>query len=468
MIKIITFMLLFYNNIMSSSDLTSQNIIYTGDLQRVGATLGTVLASNSSGVFQLVSPPSDGRCLSSNSGQPAGVDWSSSSSVWEIFDVSKLRVLDQDNVTNFILGDSTNSISNDCVNTSVISSDTASITNVGGTTAPSSCSIISSRLSTIQDIEATVSTPMENTSIVACLSCSITGDRSDNVLIAGSSDCNVLTTMAAGNTGPRVVLGCENCDLNYNGCSFFTSSGLTIGSAAGELDEYTSYLGCDTLTHARSGNFNTFASTRTTTTGNHTRCFVKATNADIQHTGVVVLTDDNNGGTTLATLANDSFVTRFVGGVRFYTNSALTTYADLAASSGSWVAVSDRNVKENIVEVNYDDILERVRDLPVYNYNFKGNPKEVKCIGAIAQDWHSIVTPLETYTVLEDDPNNEGKKIEVEKDAKNKLGIETMDSIGVCLASIKSLDKKVELLFEESSIHDKKIQELEEEIKSLM
>jgi hypothetical protein len=294
------------------------------------------------------------------------------------------------------------------------------------------------------------------------------GDRSDNVFIVCSVDCNVLTTMASGNTGPRAIIGSNNCDLNYNGCSFFSSDGLTIGSAAGENDEFTTYISCQGLTHARSGDFNTFVSTRTTTMDDHTRCFVKATNADIQHSGTVVLSDDDNSGATLTTLAANSFLTRFVGGVRFYTNSALTTYADLAAGSGTWVAVSDRNVKENIIEVNYDDILGRVRKLPIYEYNFIGNPKEMKCIGAMAQDWHSIVTPLETYTVLEDDPDNEGKKKEVQKDAKNKLGIEVMDSIGVCLASIKSLDRKVEALFEKNAIHDKRIQELEEELKSLL
>jgi hypothetical protein len=66
-------------------------------------------------------------------------------------------------------------------------------------------------------------------------------------------------------------------------------------------------------------------------------------------------------------------------------------------------------------------VLRRVDELPVYEYNFKGNPADVKCRGPTAQDWHRLF------------PSN-----------KPQHGIDTMDLDGIALAAIKGLSALVQ------------------------
>jgi hypothetical protein len=303
---------------------------------------------------------------------------------------------------------------------------------------------------------------MLRTGMIANNNCILQRARTDQCFIGGSIDSDIRTNLGNG-TGIKGILGCDNTSLTFGRTSFLACQDTTIPT--GQSDLFNSYISCNNISHSNE-DFNTFFSSNDVLFGSRVWSLIKATNADIQHSRVVVLSDDDTSGPRLTTLAGNSFVTRFTGGERFYTNSALTTYADLAAGTGAWVAVSDRNLKENLKDVVYDDVLGRVKDLPIYKYNFIGNPKETKCIGAMAQDWHAIVTPTETYTVLEDDPDK-GEKKEVKKDAKNKLGIEEMDSIGVCLSAIKSLDKKVQVLTKINELKSQKIKTLEDKIKKI-
>jgi hypothetical protein len=92
----------------------------------------------------------------------------------------------------------------------------------------------------------------------------------------------------------------------------------------------------------------------------------------------------------------------------------------LVQGSSVWAAISDANAKENFVLLDTARVLRSVDELPIYEYNFKGNPPDVKCRGPIAQDWHRIF------------PSN-----------KPKHCIDTMDLDGVALAAIKGLSELV-------------------------
>ena len=63
-------------------------------------------------------------------------------------------------------------------------------------------------------------------------------------------------------------------------------------------------------------------------------------------------------------------------------------YSGYFAANGAYVSVSDRNRKENFVEVNTQELLEKLDGMPMFEWNFKGEDPGVRHIGPIAQDFH--------------------------------------------------------------------------------
>ena len=108
-------------------------------------------------------------------------------------------------------------------------------------------------------------------------------------------------------------------------------------------------------------------------------------------------------------------------GYIIYTNQAKTSGVYLTRGGSSWTTFSDMNLKENIQEIKEESMLDKVKRLPVYTYNFKGNPAEQTCIGPMAQEWHELFPSC-----------------------KPTGGIEISDMIGVCLSAIKELASRIE------------------------
>jgi hypothetical protein len=96
---------------------------------------------------------------------------------------------------------------------------------------------------------------------------------------------------------------------------------------------------------------------------------------------------------------------------------------NLPTAGVAWVGVSDVNKKENLMELQYADILEKVDTMPIYEYNYKETPAGLKCRGPTAQDWHTRF------------PSD-----------KDPLGIDTMDLDGITLAALKGLYTHVKVL----------------------
>ena len=129
---------------------------------------------------------------------------------------------------------------------------------------------------------------------------------------------------------------------------------------------------------------------------------------------------DSNRGTQLTSVFNHTFLVRCSNGSTFFTNTANTTGVTIGAGGGSWASVSDVNKKENLVELDCQDVMNKMENLPIYQYNYIGNPKEQKCWGPTAQDWYKLF-PTQ----------------------KDQLSIETMDMIGVLMATVKNLNNRV-------------------------
>src|ERR671920_310376 len=68
---------------------------------------------------------------------------------------------------------------------------------------------------------------------------------------------------------------------------------------------------------------------------------------------------------TFRNTANNEFAARATGGFRFRTNLGGTTGCNLPAGSGVFNCTSSRTTKENFFDVNGDDVLARLRKVPV-------------------------------------------------------------------------------------------------------
>lgn len=84
--------------------------------------------------------------------------------------------------------------------------------------------------------------------------------------------------------------------------------------------------------------------------------------------------------------ANNQFVARGCGGIKLYTSQNLSSGVEVAAGGGSWSSISDRNRKENFATVDGEDLLARLRQVPVSTWNYKTQPRDIRHMGPMAQD----------------------------------------------------------------------------------
>src|SRR5207247_2543518 len=76
-------------------------------------------------------------------------------------------------------------------------------------------------------------------------------------------------------------------------------------------------------------------------------------------------------------------------GVTLYTNSLATVGAALAAGSGSWSVVSDRNLKANFSVVDGQQVLDALARTPIQTWNYTSQDASIRHMGATAQDFQA-------------------------------------------------------------------------------
>ena len=120
----------------------------------------------------------------------------------------------------------------------------------------------------------------------------------------------------------------------------------------------------------------------------------------------------------------------------------MTSGVTLSSGSGAWLTLSDSTAKRNIRKVNTEEILNKLMELPIKQWNYKSQSEEIEHIGPMAQDFYSI------FNIGEND-----------------LTISTIYPSGVALAAIQELyksQKALELKTEELGEMKKEIRELRE------
>jgi hypothetical protein len=105
--------------------------------------------------------------------------------------------------------------------------------------------------------------------------------------------------------------------------------------------------------------------------------------------GAMVISD-NSTTDSLEASANNQFNVRAAGGYRLYSNATETVGVSINAGGSSWNVISDRTRKENFLGIEGEDILSRIRSLPVTTWQYRDEQdRTVRHIGPMAQDWHA-------------------------------------------------------------------------------
>ncbi len=170
--------------------------------------------------------------------------------------------------------------------------------------------------------------------------------------------------------------------------------------------------------------------------------FAAGYRAVANHLGAFVWGDVSEGDITST---NDNSVTmRASGGYRLFTDSTATTGAFLAAGSGSWTSMSDRNAKENFHAADTREVLAKLAALPVQTWNYKSQGANIRHIGPMAQDFKAAFGLGESDT-----------------------GISNVDADGVALAAIQGLNQKLEESRAENAELKKRLAALEQLVQKI-
>jgi hypothetical protein len=192
---------------------------------------------------------------------------------------------------------------------------------------------------------------------------------------------------------------------------------------------------------------------RVTATGDYTTALgYRASTAG--HQGAFVRGDASTTDSILA-IANNEFAVRAAGGFRFRTSPNLSTGCDLPAGSGAFVCSSSRTLKERFGAVDGEDLLSRIRGIPVSTWSYIGEQRGVRHLGPFAEDFRAafgLGTDDRTIGLLDIDGVNFA--------AVKALEARTAE-LRVKAAEVDRLNAEVEALRERQAATDARLAELE-------
>jgi hypothetical protein len=104
------------------------------------------------------------------------------------------------------------------------------------------------------------------------------------------------------------------------------------------------------------------------------------------HTGAKVFGDASTTD-SIEAVANNEFAVRAAGGFRFRSNATLTNGCNIAAGGASITCASSMTLKENFADVEGDDVLTRMRRIPVNTWNYIDEGRQSRHMGPFAEDF---------------------------------------------------------------------------------
>ena len=124
---------------------------------------------------------------------------------------------------------------------------------------------------------------------------------------------------------------------------------------------------------------------RTTADANYSMAFGYRASTN-GHTGAKVFGDASTTD-SIEAVANNEFAVRAAGGFRFRSNATLTNGCNIAAGGASITCASSVTLKENFLGVDGEDVLSRMRRIPVNSWNYVDEGRQARHMGPFAEDF---------------------------------------------------------------------------------
>lgn len=177
-------------------------------------------------------------------------------------------------------------------------------------------------------------------------------------------------------------------------------SGVTVSGTAGfssGASNVCSGFACTALGYTvRAGGQGSVALGYRTTANNDYAVAIGYRASNNGRTGTMVMGDESTTD-SVRNQANNEFRARYNGGFRLRVSTAANgntpgaggnVGCDLTVAVPAWTCASSRTLKENFAAVNGEDVLLRLRDVPVTTWNMIGADPSVVHLGPVAEDFH--------------------------------------------------------------------------------
>jgi hypothetical protein len=249
-----------------------------------------------------------------------------------------------------------------------------------------------------------------------------------------------------GGGGPAVVIGTDV----YDSGNAAGGTESTVGGGSGNIASgaYSTVGG--------GGNNRAIGQSSTVPGGNENYAngdysFAAGNNAMAAYQGCFVWADSQNN--PFFSTASNQVSFRCAGGVLFTSGSGGGNQTVAwTPGSASWSFSSDRNLKDRIVPVSAESVLEKVQALPLVEWSYKGYSQ--RHIGPMAQDFHALF-PLNDNDKMLDDADLHGVALAAiqglnqklnEKDAEIQKLKEKVDKVDLLELRLNELERKLQLL----------------------
>lgn len=324
---------------------------------------------------------------------------------------------DSENSFNFIANGFSNNIEG--YSSSILSGSNNTVSRNGSVNTLYYSSVLSGSYNSIISQYANTS----NSSILAGAS-NVLDSCAHSVVLAGSS--NTIT-----NSNQSVVSGQTNT-VNQNSHLSFTIGEMngvngthqyTFGKFNSAIGLYKNFLFGESIEVNLPSGGHSLCFGSTIKCVHNSQILLNASSGDLSGYTNKYFSEVDTGG-SLA-WGENQFRVKATGGISFTTgvdaNFAETAGVYLSAGASSWLAASDKNRKESYTEIDHTETVDKVRQLPVEQWNYIGQ-ESVKNIGPYAQDFHKAFDFGDV----------------------DKLGISTQQIDGVTLSAVKGLIQLVD------------------------
>jgi len=177
-------------------------------------------------------------------------------------------------------------------------------------------------------------------------------------------------------------------------------SGVTVSGTAGfsaGASNVCSGFACTAIGYTvRAGGQGSVALGYRTTANNDYSVALGYRASNNTHTGTMVMGDESTTD-SVRNQADNEFRIRYNGGIRLRVSTAANgntpgaggnVGCDLTVAVPTWTCASSRLLKENYLAVDGEEVLTRLRGVPVTTWNMIGADRSVRHLGPVAEDFH--------------------------------------------------------------------------------